>query len=219
MDKIGNASMRVALATKKLMVAVTEAATDGDISSAEKAELASLVSETKAAIKQLAKDFDGARRAQPKTIATDLLGENYFVLTVSAYARLVVDYSEMMMTNPPQAPTFGGALAGGLKGTWDMSAMTERFNMSFTFVHFLALVVSWCYSVYVDNFGGGCVITAVFLMSTAVCPDIQVFLNVLNAVVLAVVLGTMVFQGTCGTGYGDYLLPGAAFVLWIVGLS
>jgi len=37
-------------------------------------------------------------------------------------------------------------------------------------------------------------------------------------VVLAVVLGTMVFQGTCGTGYGDYMLPGTAFVLWIVGL-
>jgi len=35
---------------------------------------------------------------------------------------------------------------------------------------------------------------------------------------LAVVLGTMVFQGTCGTGYGDYLLPGTAFVLWVIGL-
>merc|ERR1740130_299943 len=218
MNKIGNSSMRVALATKKLLVAVTEAATDGNISSQEKAELSSLVSEAKAAIKELAKDFDGVRRALNKPISTDLLGENYFVLTVSAYARLVVDYSEMMMTNPPKGTGFGAALAGGLSSTWDMSAMTERFNMNFTIVHFLALVVSWCYSVYVDSFGGGCVITAVFLMSTAVCPDIQVFLNVLNAVVLAVVMGTMVFQGPCGTGYGDYVLPAAAFVLWIVGL-
>merc|ERR1719191_438906 len=31
MDKIRNASIRVALATKKLLIAVTEAATDGDI--------------------------------------------------------------------------------------------------------------------------------------------------------------------------------------------
>jgi len=177
-----------------------------------------LVSEAKEAIKQLAKDFDGVRRTMNKPISTDLLGENYFVLTVSAYARLVVDYSEMMMTNPPKGASFGSALSGGLSSTWDMSAMTEKFNMSFTIVHFIALVISWLYSVYVDNWGGGCVITAVFLMSTAVCPDIQVFLNVLNAVVLAVVLGTMVFQGTCGTGYGDYLLPGTAFVLWIVGL-
>merc|ERR1719272_2116707 len=102
-----------------------------------------------------------------------------------------------MMTNPPQGVGFGAALASGLKSTWDMSAMTERFNVNFTIVHFLALVVSWLYSVYVDNWGGGCVITAVFLMSTNACPDIQVFLNVLNAVILAVVAGCLVHQWTC----------------------
>merc|ERR1719272_2141970 len=216
MDKIRTASMRVALATKKLLIAVTEAATDGNISSQEKAELSSLVIEAKAAVKQLAKDFDGVRKALNKPISTDLLGENYFVLTVSAYARLVIDYSEMMMTNPPQGVGFGAALASGLKSTWDMSAMTERFNMNFTIVHYCALVFCWFYSVYVDNWGGGCVITAVFLMSPAVCPDIQAFLNVLNAVILAVVAGVLVHQWTCESGYGDYLLPLVAFFMWIV---
>merc|ERR1719162_2554825 len=136
MDKIRTSSMRVALATRKLLIAVTEAATDGNISSQEKAELSSMVSEAKAAVKQLAKDFDGARKALNKPISTDLLGENYFVLTVSAYARLVIDYSEMMMTNPPQGVGFGAALASGLSSTWDMSAMTEKFNMSFTIIHY-----------------------------------------------------------------------------------
>merc|ERR1719502_1411821 len=59
MEKIRDSSIRVALATSKLLVAVTEAATDGDISSKEKEELASLVLESKAAVKALAKDFDG----------------------------------------------------------------------------------------------------------------------------------------------------------------
>merc|ERR1719235_236118 len=122
------------------------------------------------------------------------------------------------MSNPPEGAGFGAAVVGGLKATWDMSAMTERFNMSFTMIHYHALVLSWLYSVYVDNWAGGCVITAVFLMSTDVCPNIQAFLNVLNAVILAVVLGTLVFQGTCGTGFGDYILPFAALVLWTVGL-
>merc|ERR1740117_279605 len=218
MDKIRGACMRVALATRKLLVAVTEAATDGNISSQEKAELGSLVTEAKEAVKQLAKDFDGVRKAMNKPVSTDLLGENYFVLTVSAYARLVIDYSEMMMSNPPQGVGFGAALASGLSSTWDMSAMTERFNMNFLMVHYIALVFCWLYSVYVDNFAGGCVITAVFLMSPAVCPDIQAFLNVLNAVILAVVAGTLVFQWTCGTGFGDYVLPVAAFFLWTFGL-
>merc|ERR1719488_184490 len=96
--------------------------------------------------------------------------------------------------------------------------MTERFNINFTLVHFIALVVSWLYSVFVDKWAGGCVITAVFLMSTNVCPDIQAFLNVLNAVILAVVAGTLVFQWTCGTGFGDSILPFAALVLWAVGM-
>merc|ERR1740117_927337 len=55
MDKIRGACMRVAMATRKLLVAVTEAATDGDISAQEKAELGSLVTEAKEAVKQLAK--------------------------------------------------------------------------------------------------------------------------------------------------------------------
>merc|ERR1719443_484837 len=218
MDKIRDASMKVALATTALLNAVTLAAGDGDISSEEKADLEKLVGETKAAVKGLAKDFDTARKALNKPISEDLLGENYFVLTVSAYARLVIDYSEMMMTNPPQGAGFGSALAGGLASTWDMAAMTEKFNMTFTLVHFLALLVCWFWSVYVDNWGGGCVITAVFLMSPAVCPDVQVFLNVLNAVIVAVVAGTLVFQWTCGSGYGNYLLPFTAFVMWIIGM-
>jgi hypothetical protein len=218
MNRIHDVSIRVALAVRNLMVAVTEAATDGDISAQEKAELASLVLEAKAAVKQLAKDFDGARKSLNKPVSTDLLGENFFVLTISAYARLVIEYSEMMMESPPKGGSFGAAFIGAIKGTWDMKALTERFNMNFTIVHFTALLISWQYSVLMDNWGGGCVITAVFLMSPAVCPDIQAFLNVLNAVVLAVVLGTLVFQWTCATGVGDYILPFAALLLWIIGL-
>jgi len=217
MSKIRKASMRVAIATRDLMIAVTKAATDGDIDAKEKEHLTGLISDAKAAVKDLAKAFDGARRSQ-KTVSTDLLGENYFVLTISAYARLVIDYSEMMISTPPQGAGFGASLVSGLTSTWDMSAMTDRFNLNFTMVHFIALVISWLWSVYVDNWGGGCVITAVFLMSPAVCPDVQAFLNVLNAVILAVVAGTLVFQWTCGSGFGDYILPFAALLLWAIGL-
>jgi len=218
MDEIHDECLRVALATKNLLIAVTEAATDGDISSQEKAQLSSLVAEAKAAIKELAKAFDAVRKSLKTPISTDALGENYFVLTISAYSRLVIDYSEMMMTNPPKGVGLGTVLANGLTSTFDISAMTEKFNMSFTIVHYCAIVFCWFYSVYVDNWGGGCVITAVFLMSPAVCPDIQAFLNVLNAVILAVIAGVLVHQWTCESGYGDYLLPLVAFFMWIVGL-
>merc|ERR1719375_1553434 len=218
MEKIGDSSMKLALATSKLLTPVTAAATDGDISSEEKTQLASKVAEAKSAMKQLAKDFDAVRKSLNKPVSTDLLGENYFVLTISAYARLVIDYSEMMMNNPPQGVSFGAGLVSGLTSTWDFGAMTEKFNLTFTVQHFLALLVCWIWSVYIDNWAGGCIITAVFLMSPAVCPDIQVFLNVLNAVILSAVAGTLVFQWTCGSGFGDMILPWVALVLWALGL-
>merc|ERR1719443_849487 len=123
-----------------------------------------------------------------------------------------------MIKEPPKGAGLGAALMAGLKGTWDIGALTDKFNLNFTIVHFIALIICWLYSVFVDNWAGGCVITAVFLMSTNVCPDIQAFLNVLNAVILAVVAGTLVFQWTCGTGFGDYVLPFAALVLWAIGM-
>merc|ERR1719420_2238420 len=217
MDKIRDSSVRVALATTALMVAVTEAATDGDISSKEKAELKSLVSDAKAAVKGLAKDFDAARKDHPP-VSTDMLGENYFVLTISAYARLVIEYTDMMMTDPPKGSGLGAAIVGGITSTWDITAMIDRFNINFTIVHFLAILFCWLWALYVDNFGGGCVITSVFLMTTNVCPDIQGFCNVINAVILSVMAGTLVYQWSCGSGFGDYLLPFLALILWTASL-
>merc|ERR1719230_1368373 len=156
MEKIGSSSMKLVLATSKLLNSVTAAATDGDISDSEKAQLASEVAEAKSAMKELAKDFDAARKTLNKPVSTDLLGENYFVLTISAYARLVIDYSEMMISKPPTGVGFGAALMSGLSSTWDISAMTDKFNLSFAIVHYIAIIFCWLFSVYVDNWGGGC---------------------------------------------------------------
>merc|ERR1719271_1715835 len=215
MDKIRGSSFAVADSVKTLLIAATEAATDGDISSAEKDTLAGLVADAKKAVKQLAVDLDGARRAF-KPLSKDSFGESFFVLTISAYARLVIEYAEVLMTNPPQGVGFGAGISAGVSNTF--SGLGDRFNVNFTIKHFAALVICWFWSVYVDGFGGACVITAVFLMTPAVCPDIQVFLNVLNAVIVAVVVGTLVFQAACGTGFGDAVLPIAAVLIWTVGL-
>merc|ERR1719314_57623 len=122
------------------------------------------------------------------------------------------------MSNPPQADGLGTIFANWIKSTWDFGGMTERFHLNFTYVHFIAITFCWLYSVYVDNWGGGCVITSVFLMSPAVCPDVQAFLNVLNAVIVAVIWGTLIYQWTCGSGFGNQILPFAAFIFWVIGL-
>jgi hypothetical protein len=129
---------------------------------------------------------------------------------------MVVDYAELLINNPPQGVGIGAGILAGISATW--SGLGDRFNVNFTIKHYVALIICWLWSVYIDGFGGACVITAVFLMSTAVCPDIQVFLNVMNAVIVACVVGTLVFQWSCGSGFGDFVLPIAATLIWTVGL-
>merc|ERR1719217_1894514 len=213
MDKIRGSSFDVAHSVKVLLVAATEAATDGDISASEKAHMEDLVKEAKAAVKQLAVDYDGARRAYP-CASKETFGESFFVMTISAYARLVIEYAEVLCTNPPKGVGFGEGISAGISSTF--SGLTDRFNVNFTYKHFIAIFICWLWSVYIDNWGGGCVITSVFLMSTNVCPDIQGFINVISSVIVAVVVGALVFQGLCGTGYGDFLLPTVAVLIWLV---
>merc|ERR1719201_1355211 len=213
MSTIGGSTFDVANTVKVLLIAATEAVTDGDISASEKAHMEELIADVKRAVKQLAVDFDKARRAY-KVISKETFGESFFVLTVSAYARMVVEYAEVLCTNPPKGVGMFEGISAGVSSTF--SGLGDKFNVNFTIKHFVALLICWLWSVYIDNWGGGCVITAVFLMSTAICPDIQVFLNVINAVIVAVVVGTLVFQGLCGTGYGDFLLPIAAVLIWLV---
>merc|ERR1719214_112562 len=212
MDKIRGSSFDLAHSVQVLLVAATEAATDGDISSSEKAHMQELMDNAKKAVKQLAADFDAARRPYG-SISKETFSESFFVLTISAYARHVIEYADVLCTNPPKGVGMGAGISAGISSTF--SGLGDKFNVNFTIKHFVAIVICWLWSVYIDNWGGGCVITSVFLMSTAVCPDLQVFLNVINAVIVAVVVGTLVFQGTCGTGYGDYLLPITAVALWL----
>merc|ERR1719399_1418873 len=85
MQAIQHSSIELANSVGKLLIAVTVAATDGDISSSEKSKLLDLIADAKKDRKQLASDFDKVRRSFGKPISQDLLGESYFALTISAY--------------------------------------------------------------------------------------------------------------------------------------
>merc|ERR1719387_1178170 len=110
----------------------------------------------------------------------------------------------MMLRSPPQPASFGTVITDCIKSTWDRKALSDPVNMNFATKHFIAIFLCWMYSVYVDDFSGACVITSVFLINGALCPDIQAFLNVMNAVILAFLTGSMVFKGSFGpvTGIG-----------------
>merc|ERR1719478_1519489 len=101
MEGIAEPAANVADAVDALLMATTEAMSDGDIDSSEKANLRSLVRDAKDAVAELAEAFDKVRKTFDASVHPELLGESFFVLTLSAYTRLVCDFTDMLCDDPP----------------------------------------------------------------------------------------------------------------------
>merc|ERR1719159_1014661 len=67
-----------------------------------------------------------------------------------------------------------------------------------------------------DNYGGACAITAVFLLNTRAGPDMMATLNVLLAVVVGSVVGAGIFSYSCETAYGPIVLPIVCAIFLVV---
>eukprot|EP00746_Dinoflagellata_sp_MGD_P127810 gnl/MRDRNA2_/MRDRNA2_62303_c0_seq1.p1 gnl/MRDRNA2_/MRDRNA2_62303_c0~~gnl/MRDRNA2_/MRDRNA2_62303_c0_seq1.p1 ORF type:complete len:669 (+),score=129.93 gnl/MRDRNA2_/MRDRNA2_62303_c0_seq1:59-2008(+) len=215
MQSIMERTREVARVTGQLLVDVTEAAIDGKIDSNETQKLQAQINNVKDSVKGLAREFDATRRSMRTPVNEELLGESFIVLTLSAYARLVWEYTEMMIRGPPQSTGFGADVMVGIKSTW--SGLLDQDNMFFTLKHFVALSFCWIYAIYVDNYGGACVITAVFLMNNLACPDVQGLLNAMNAVILSAVVGSLVFEWSCETQHSVFVLPVLTLCIWLFG--
>merc|ERR1719214_167002 len=145
MDAIGGPSYALATSVEVLLNAATQAATDGDISSSEKKDLEDKVSAVKTAVKDLATAFDKARRAYPAN-SKEVFGESFFALNISAYARLVTEYAETLIKNPPQGVGIGAGISAGISSTF--SGLGDRFHINFVLKHFIAIVLCWFWALY-----------------------------------------------------------------------
>merc|ERR1719161_3089294 len=101
----------------------------------------------------------------------------------------------------------------GVKGTFTMSG---KYYARFVIRYFAALVACMIFGVAMDNYGGSCAVMAVFLLNTRVGPDMMATINTLLAVVIAVVVGGVIFSYGCDSQYGDFVLPIISFFyFWI----
>merc|ERR1719420_798483 len=213
MAEIGGPALTVVEKASVLLIKVSESAADGDISASEKQELTALANESKDAVKALSVKFNETRKKFGKPITKELLSESFFVFAISAYARRVCDYSDMLCTNPPVGDGCAGAITNGLKNTFFPA---NKYWGRFTTRYYVGLVLCFVYGVHMDNYGGACAITAVFLINTRVGPDMMSTLNVLLAVVVGCVVGAVIFSYSCATAYGMTVLPIVTFLyLWI----
>jgi len=215
MQAINPACKDVVAKTQTLLVMITEAIADGDLSSSEKDNLEKIVKKAKEALSNLSKDFDAARQKFDKPIHPELLGESFFVLELSAYTRIICDYAEECLGKPPPAGNgIFGDLTNCIKSTWKWDDLVEKYNMNFTIRYFVAVVAAFCYCVFIAKWVGTTAIISTFLISKRVAPDIQAVLDGMLAVTTSILAGAITYQLSCSTGYGNYVLPATAFVFW-----
>jgi hypothetical protein len=212
MKEIGEASSKLVEDTGGLLMAVTDAARDGDINSSEQVALEQKEEAVTEDLKELAKDFDTIRRNWTP-IHREVLNEAYFVFSLSAYARKVCEYSKKLRDDPPEGEHFFGALLKSIKGAFTCEGATDAHS-AIAIRCWIALMIGFVYGVFVDHYGGACAITVVFLQSTRVAPDILASLKVLQAVAISSVLSSIIFSRSCETGYGEVLLPLFSFLFW-----
>merc|ERR1719440_1508050 len=211
--------MNVAEAVDALLMATTEAMSDGDIDSSEKANLRMLAQDAKDAVAELAEAFDTVRKTFDSPVHAELLGESFFVLTLSAYVRLVCDFTDTLCNDaPPGGGNLGGDIVNCIKSTWDTTAMFEKYNLNFTIRYVLAVVTGFCMSKYYFNHVGTCAVLCTLLINKRVGPDMRATLNVILAVVDGSLTGAIVYNHSCASPYGNITLPICFFIFLLLTL-
>merc|ERR1719191_2310469 len=221
MKGITEASTGVAVKAQTLLMEVTNAIEDGDLSGGEKDSLQKSIQKLKDEVADLAKEFDTVRRTFDAPIHPELLGESFFVLELSAYARLVWEYTEGVCNNPPPAGNGVFAdLSNWFSSTWDWAALTEKYNMNFAIRYWVAVTFAFCYCVFIAKWVMSVAVICTFLLSTRVAPDIQGSLDGMLGVTSAILAGAITYDLSCSHfgSYGNHVLPAAAFCFWMVTL-
>jgi hypothetical protein len=221
MAAIKEPSVKLATLVQGLLFDATHAMSDGHLNDAEATTLRNQIQLVNVAIADLAKSYDTIRRRQGQSISEDLLGESFFVLTLSGYARLVVEFSALLLEAPPPVPqSITDDLIASIKSTFEMKEMMHEFNMDFTIRYFSAIVIAFFYCVYVARWNATCVVISSVLINFNVGTDILSMVNTLSAVILAGVMPPIVLNVTCRTsaylGITGYLLPWVAVAYWLL---
>jgi len=222
MREIKAASTELALATEELLIDCSYAmCADGGVLQANDALRVNGKSDrVHKTVQDLSRAYDVVRKKQPSVISEDVLGESFFVLTLSAYARLVMEYADLLVNAPAIRPaSIADDIMANVSSTFDMKAMMHEYNLNFSIRYFAAIFASFCYCVYFAKWDATCVVISSVLINFNVGTDILSMVNTLSAVVMAGVLPPIVLNVTCRTAsyleITGYLLPWVAAVYWI----
>jgi len=215
MDIIGEAAHDLVDASCLVLLAATTASEDGDIDAGEKEDLLACEEKVTKAMKALSAAFDDARKKFGKVISKDLMSESFFVFCLSAFGRLVVEYSTVLRTDPPKSKGITSEFIAGTKALIDIP-LSHHYRVVSRY--WLSLMGCFLFSVYLDNFVPSCAITGVFLINTRIGPDVMAMIQGLLAVVVGIVVNALMYSFSCRFG-NTSVLQVVAVIYWLCTLT
>jgi hypothetical protein len=186
--------------------------TEPTMTADEEKTLEDMEDAVKQGITKLAAEFDKSRRAFKKPLNRELMSESAFAFALSSFARRIVEYSVMLRTNKPTGATWMEAFEDTVKAHTGVQTPTLE-GARFIARYMIGLMLCFLFSMYWDNFSPACAITGVFLLNDRPSPDIKGSLDLMLAIVVGSVVGTLLFSWSCRTGHGDAALPVVFFCL------
>jgi hypothetical protein len=215
MEAIGEAAHDLVDAASLVLLAATLASEDGDIDESEKEDLLAGEQKVTKSINALAVAFDGARKTYGKVVSKELMSESFFVFCISAFGRLVIEYSTVLRTDPPKGQGFVTEFTASTKALIDVPLWYHYRVVS---RYWLSLMGCFLFSVHMDNYVPSCAITGVFLINTRVGPDVMAMIQGLLAVVVGIVINALMYSFSCRFG-NTSVLQVVAVVYWLCSLT
>jgi hypothetical protein len=215
MDAIGEQAHDLVDAASVLLIAATVASEDGLIDDSEKADLQKKEDKVKKAGIALSESFHGMRKKFGKTVSKELMNESFFVFCISAFARLTVEYSDALHSNPPSGKSFITELISGIK---ELATVPVWYHFRVVSRYWLSLMLCFLFSAHMDNYMPSCAITGVFLINARVGPDVMAMIQGLLAVVVGIVTNALMFSFSCRFGNTRILMVVATFY-WLATIT
>lgn len=218
MKHIGCICGRLAESAGELLMCATRVVTDGGVGSAGKSaerELEDRETLVKEDVKSVAKVFDTTRRSWTP-IYKDLLGESFFVFALSAYARKVVEFSETVRGQPSSGQGVLQTLTDGFRSTFTLERVGENHSATAA-RYWLVLMIGFTYCVFLDSYRWVCACTIVIIYNaynSRVAPEVTSFLNGVTGVAIASIMSAIIFNTSCHSGLGEWILPSLSFFYW-----
>jgi hypothetical protein len=211
MDDIREASSELVKASAILLMTAT-ASTKPDITAEEEKTLEEMENAVKKSIAELSSAFDKSRKTFGKPLSKELMSESAFAFTLSSFGRKVAEYSKDLRTNKPQGATWAEAIKETINAHSGVQLPTME-GARFIARYMIGLMLCFLFSIYWDNYSPACAMTGVFLLNNSSSPNIKGSLDLMLAIVVGSVVGTLMFSWACRSGHGDAVLPFLFFCL------